>query len=261
MNYFDDESKIIEYLQGEKLNTVFLMNDNELARKIFTSIHDKKEWKSWHNSSGKSDPPPDFYNDKLKVMMDVMRIDDHAFKDKNGKIINPTNQLESKIQKELLKSVILKNHLNIKNVMVTAITDLPTDEDHNYKFYYSNFERVLMKHNSQVGLYNENHSGYKTIFLVLDESSAYFEIESKIDNSMMKGKPHYWFWDNMFVKICKELRIDYLIWYAPFKYYIVPQNFEKPNLPKVCVIDIENIGQWSSCLKTYDINKMKSSEL
>ena len=134
MNFFDDESKIIECLQDVQLNKVFLSNDIAAVKEIFASIHDTEEWKLWSNSSGKSDPPPDFYNDKLKVMMDVMRIDDHAFENKNGKIVNPTNQQESMIQKEIRKSGMLDNFPNVKDVMVTAVTDLPTAEDHNYKF-------------------------------------------------------------------------------------------------------------------------------
>lgn len=261
MNFFDDESKIIEFLQGVQLNKVFLSNDITAVKEIFASIHDAEEWKLWSNSSGKSDPPPDFYNDKLKVMMDVMRIDDHAFEKKNGKIVNPTNQQESMIQKEIRKSGMLDNFPNVKDVMVTAVTGLPTDEDHNYKFYYSNFERVLMKHNNQIDLYGKIHPGYKTIFLVLDESSAYFEMKSKMDNGVMKGQPHYWFWDNMFVKVLKKLRIDYLIWHAPFKYYEVPKGDEKPDLPEVCVIDIKDITQWDSHSISYDMSKMKSVEL
>lgn len=238
-----------------------LLNDSVAVREIFASIHDPEEWKLWSDSSGKSDPPPDFYNDKLKLMMDVMRIDDHAFESKNGKIVNPTNQRESVIQKQIRKSGLLDSFPNVKNVIVTAVTDLPTDEDHNYKFYYSNFERVLMKHNNQIDLYGKNHPGYKTIFLVLDESSAYFEMESIMDNGVIKGKPHYWFWDNSFVNILKKLNIDYLIWYAPFKYYEVPLGEEKSDLPEVCVIDIKNINQNGSYLNSYDISKMKSVEL
>lgn len=240
---------------GHESNKAFdgLFNDMRLK--------DPEEWKLWSDSSGKSDPPPDFYNDKLKLMMDVMRIDDHAFESKNGKIVNPTNQRESVIQKQIRKSGLLDSFPNVKNVIVTAVTDLPTDEDHNYKFYYSNFERVLMKHNNQIDLYGKNHPGYKTIFLVLDESSAYFEMESIMDNGVIKGKPHYWFWDNSFVNILKKLNIDYLIWYAPFKYYEVPLGEEKSDLPEVCVIDIKNINQNGSYLNSYDISKMKSVEL
>lgn len=261
MNFFDDESKIVEFLQGVELNKVFLSNDITVVKEIFASIHDAEEWKLWSNSSGKSDPPPDFYNDELKLMMDVMRIDDHAFENKNGKIVNPTNQQESIMQKEIRKSDILDSFPNVKNIIVNAITDLPTDEDHNYKFYYSNFERVLMKHNNQIDLYRTNHPGYETIFLVLDESSAYFEVESVMDDGVVKGQPHYWFWDSMFVNILKKLRIDYFIWYAPFKYYEVPQGDKKPNLPEVCVIDIKHITKWDSHSISYDMSKMKSVEL
>lgn len=176
-------------------------------------------------------------------------------------VIKTTNQRESVIQKQIRKSGLLDSFPNVKNVIVTAVTDLPTDEDHNYKFYYSNFERVLMKHNNQIDLYGKNHPGYKTIFLVLDESSAYFEMESIMDNGVIKGKPHYWFWDNSFVNILKKLNIDYLIWYAPFKYYEVPLGEEKSDLPEVCVIDIKNINQNGSYLNSYDISKMKSVEL
>ena len=261
MNFFDDESKIIEFLQHVKLNKILLSNDTITVREMFDSIHNEEEWKLWCDSSGKSDPPPDFYNDKLKLMMDVMRVDDHAFGNANGKIVNPTNQRECMIQKELRKSGLLDSFPNVKNIIVTAVTDLPTDDDHNYKFYYSNFERVLMKHNNQIDLYGKNHPGYKTIFLVLDESSAYFEMESKMDNGLTKGQSHYCFFDNIFVNVLRKLKADYLIWYAPFKYYAVPQGEERPDLPEVCVVDIRNIDQLNSHLLSYDTNKMKSVEL
>ena len=82
-----------------------------------------------------------------------------------------------------------------------------------------------------------------------------------MDNGVIKGKPHYLFWDNSFVNILKKLNIDYLIWYAPFKYYEVPLGEEKSDLPEVCVIDIKNINQNGSYLNSYDISKMKSVEL
>lgn len=261
MNFFDDELKIVEWMQGVKLNRVMLLNDIVAVKEIFTSIHDKEKWKGWCNSSGKSDPPPDFYNDKLHLMMDVMRVDDHAFENKNGKIVNLTNQRESEIQKEIRKSKILDNFPNVGNIIVIATTDLPTDEDHNYIYYHSNFERVLMKHNKQIDLYEKNHPGYKMIFLVLDESSAYYEVGSIMNNGVIKGYLHYWFYDNTFINTLKKLRVDYLIWYTPFKYYETPSGKEKLDLPEVCVFDIKNIIQWGSYLSSYDTSKMKSVEL
>ena len=43
-------------------------------------------WKTWIDASSKNALPPDFYNNKFKLMMDVMRIDDHTFVDKNGNL-------------------------------------------------------------------------------------------------------------------------------------------------------------------------------
>ena len=82
-----------------------------------------------------------------------------------------------------------------------------------------------------------------------------------MDDGVVKGQPHYWFWDSMFVNILKKLRIDYLIWYAPFKYYEVLQGDKKPDLPEVCVIDIKHITQWDSNSISYNMSKMKSAEL
>lgn len=42
MNFFDDESKIIEWLQSVKVNKVLLLNDSVAVREIFASIHDGK---------------------------------------------------------------------------------------------------------------------------------------------------------------------------------------------------------------------------
>ena len=37
MNFFDDESKIIEWLQSVKVNKVLLLNDSVAVREIFAS--------------------------------------------------------------------------------------------------------------------------------------------------------------------------------------------------------------------------------
>ena len=35
---------------------------------------------------------------------------------------------------------------NAKRFFMNAVIDLPTDEDHNYKNYYSSFQRTIRKH-------------------------------------------------------------------------------------------------------------------
>lgn len=260
MNYFDDELKIIEKVQNLETESVLLATSSDEEAEVFQSIYNSDKWKDWINSSGKSDPPPDFYNDRLGFMMDVMRIDDHAFVNKDGKIINPTNMRESKIQKEIKQSGILDVFPNVKSIMVNAITDLPTNEDHNYSFYLNNFRRVVMQHNESIGLYRKNHPGYKTIFLVFDESSGYIESESLINQHVIKGYPHYWFADQAFVEVIKRVSADFIFWFAPFKYYelLSEQNF--PELPQACIFSLKNLSKLIAKPIKYEANLMRSAE-
>lgn len=78
--------------------------ENEECVELFLSLSDDQKFSDWINSSGKGDPPPDFYNPKINMMMDVMRVDDHGHVVGKGKYINPVNQRESQIQRELRDS-------------------------------------------------------------------------------------------------------------------------------------------------------------
>ncbi len=258
MNYYDDECKIIEHFQGVKTYETLLISIGIECEKLFACINDQSMWGNWIFSGEKSAPPPDFYSDKYKSMMDVMRVDDHTHKVK-GKYINETNAKESKIQNELKISGLKDNFPNA-NFIVNAITDLPTEKDHNYLWYKESFERVLNEHNKKVELYKKNHPGYKIIFFVFDESSLYFETKEKINSIKSKmsieGKVHLFFQDAKFLNIIKNLDVDYLIWYAPYKY--AQSDNGKIDLPKVVIykindIDIETIN--------YNENLMISAEV
>ena len=91
MNRFDNEDKIISQFQEVNDNEVMFATQSETIEAVYSSIHTEALWKNWINSSDKSDPPPDYYSPKDELMMDVMRVDDHAIVDKKGKIQNPTN--------------------------------------------------------------------------------------------------------------------------------------------------------------------------
>ncbi len=166
MNYFDNENNIIVHFQEVEYSSVFFPVESEEAIYNFENVHDKSKWKKWINSSGKSDPPPDFYCDEFRCMMDVMRVDDHSFENKKGKLVNPTNSRESEIQAELRKSGIAEIFPNAK-IIVNANTKLPTHEDHNYTFYKNNFVRAVEQHKSKIKQYRNNHQDYKLIFLCL----------------------------------------------------------------------------------------------
>lgn len=258
MNYFDDERNIIENFQNVSTRETLLITHRQESKKIFESINNKRNWKYWTFSGNKSDPPPDFYSDKYKLMMDVMRVDDHTHKVK-GKLINETNAKESKIQNEL-KCNGLKDIFPNANFIVNAITDLPTEKDHSYLWYKESFARVLNEHNNKVELYKKNHLGYKIIFFVFDESSLYLEANEKIDNKKLgmeiKGRIHVFFEDEEFLNIIKNLDIDYLIWYAPYKY--AESIYGLVELPKVVIYDLKNID-----IETinYNENLMVSAEV
>ena len=97
------------------------------------------------------------------MMLEVMRVDDHGFK-KKGKIINQSLAREHMVERELREAGILDQFPNLKSIIINADSGLPTEEDHNYCFYYDNFRRTLEHHKSKIGNYRMNHPGYKTIF-------------------------------------------------------------------------------------------------
>ena len=245
MTIFDDESEIISLFQDIPADKIFI--DETLVDLVdcFNSIHDEEKWKDWINSSGKNELPPDFYNDKLKLMMDVMRIDDHAYMDSNGKIINPTLQKESKIYKQLRETFG-----EDCKIIINAPTDLSTEEDHNFIYYLNNFKRVVSKHNGAIENYRKNHPGYKTIFMVLDESSPYIYVKRKNRTS---GLLHLWFIDYNFISVINNIKADYVIWITPYKDNM---NFEH-NLPYA---SIYKVGNDYSEYKKYNRFKMKPYE-
>ena len=260
MNLFDDENNIIEHFQRIQDKEVFFPKFDDGIEALYRSIHESSEWNKWNYSAGKDDPPPDFYNDTMSVMMDVMRIDDHAFLSKKGKVVNPTNAGESKLRKELDESGILEYFPNCKEVFINAKTLLPTEEDHNYRFYKENFARVIGEHARKVELYKRNHPGYKIVFFVMDESSAYFRIYDKSikpeEGKRVIGAPHLFFFDKSFIEEIKNIRIDYLIWYAPFK--LLRTNDGIFTLPQAVFY---NIHEMDFDDIEYDQSEMRSSEV
>lgn len=114
MNYLDDECEVIRHFQEIECSSVFFPVETVGAIDCFEKIHDIDNWDKWVNTSGKADSPPGFYSNEFKYMMDVMRVDDHAFINKKGKLVNPTNMKESVIQKELVNSGLLQAFPNAK---------------------------------------------------------------------------------------------------------------------------------------------------
>lgn len=261
MNYFDDEMNILEHFRLPFGHRIYIPQECQKCDELYSSLIDEDKFCTWINSSGKADPPPDFYNQKTFMMMDIMRIDDHGYVNERGRYINPVNQRESKLQKEIRESELFSLFPNIQSVFVNAVTDLPTDEDHNFKFYFDNFKRTVEKHIESIPLYKKNHPGYNTVFFVFDESSGYVlaENEKQAKKGVKRGEmfycqPYLHFLDKRFVEIFIDSEIDYLIWYSPYKHF----ESDMPEIPTICIYDVKKLAL--SDFKDYPLSLIMSIE-
>lgn len=263
MQTFNDESMILDAFREVGTKEILPLGNFLKCKWIHCALTGVLNRKEWINSSGKSDPPPDFYDNKHKLMMDVMRIDDHAYIDANGRIQNKTLQHEG----ELIKKINQPDRDDIK-LYVVGDTKLPTNEDHNFERYYKNFERVFKEHEKKLDLYQTNHPGFKTIFFICDESSAYMEAlnpnnvsKIRFEGEITAGRPHVFCLDKEFVKIIKESKVDYVIWYAPWKLLRHAQNdkIKILPLPQCAIYDVKNLTDKK--LIEYNQELMISSEV
>lgn len=245
MGIFDKESEIIEYFRTSiSPSEVALIPENEEMERVFQSIFNEESWSKWTDTSGKNDPPPDFYCDEDCLMMDVMRVDDHGYISEKGKTVNPTLTREREVTRELQENGILGQIPGAKLHLIVD-TKLPTEEDHNYRFYRDNFVRTVEVHKKKIHRYRENHPNCKVIFFVFDESSAYVEPLRKTKNpvkgQLQCGRVHFWFSDSAFIKVLQDSDIDYLVWFTPYK--LIEFLGKGLELPRVVVYNIIELPQ------------------
>lgn len=260
----EKEIELIHFLQTsfESEKVLFLPRRTKQASRIYNLIANQNNWKYWIDSSGHDAPPPDFYSDEFRIMMDVMRVDDHERKNSKGKVFSPHKQHERKIYQELEEKGILTQFPKA-NVIINGWTGLPTYEDHNYTFYRKSFTRILQKHIKHIPNYKQNHPGYKVIFYIFDESTAYFQSYSEVNrqyqhtpNEVWFGNPHLYYADPAFLNTFIDQGIDYLIWFTPYKRII--SNCDEANIPQICIFDL---SQKNFVFKKYHETKMESTEV
>jgi len=257
---FDNEINILEYFRDQK-NPPLGLPENDGNLRIINSLYKDECWNSWSNSSGKDEMPPDFYNRNLSLMIEVMRVDDNA---SNNGSVNALKVKENEMLKELKETGILDKLSKGAKVTTLANTNLPTEEDHNFKRYKENFKRVIEKHSKKVDSYRKNHKGYKLIFFVFDESSgSYFEIPNVLNKEKIKfkstveAKLHFFWMDEDFINVIEKSKVDYLIWYKPYNSFKTPNGIND-ELPKVVIYDLSNMETQKI---RYNENLMVSSEI
>lgn len=216
MNELDDENKILEMLRAVPYNKVCIFNDDTESKNIYESLIEKKD--QWMDNSGEKNIPPDFINNSESIMLEVMRVNDTN---------SESNRRETQMYDEILKSGFLSAFPDAKDV-----TCIPHVHSQSYKSYKESFKHALSKHNGKVEKYKNNHPGInRIVFFICDESEAYFECQENYDGIFV-GKTHFWFYDKFFVDILKEINVDLIIWYTPYK---VLERYDM-NCPEVVLI-------------------------
>lgn len=197
--------------------------------------------KSWVNSSSKSDLPPDFHNDRHKIMLEVMRIDDCVNISNNKNIDNSfakSNKLACKI--------FGNNYKENVDGFFFSVPNTNDSNEFNFKGYINNFERVILKHSFKVNSYRKNYPKCKTtVFLICDESNNYVQVSNKKDlekeneeNFELKdAKAHFCYCDSQFIEIIKKCEADFVIWWGYHKGISI--NNKRINYPQVCIYDVK----------------------
>lgn len=258
MLFEEREINLVKWIGRISDKRILLLPESPDVENIVDSLRNPERTINWIDSSGKSDLPPDFYNDTEMLMMDVMRVDDHGYR-KKGNTINPNLSRRHEIERELKEA--FGDFICGKNLFINSVTDLPGEQDHNYKFYLDNFKRTINNHKNKISNYKNNHPMHKIIFFVFDESSAYFEKEEDIVKGPQNdayGRPHFWFLDSEFLDIFLNTEIDYLIWVSPYKRF--KEIYPPVSIPQACIFKCLNFPHKDS-IKKYKPECMVSVEI
>lgn len=255
---FDIESNVLEWVSELGPTQCLIVSDYEGSDNytdtinVLETILKKGAFDRWKDNSA-SNLPPDFINEEDGLMMEIMRFDDHS---PNGKK-NPNLARQRQMSKEL--EPLMHLFPNVKHVITNAVTDLPTEEDHNYRFYCDGFKRTVTKHSAKISSYRKNHPGKKLVFLVADESSGVY-FERVLGMQKNAGRPHLPFFDNRLLKTFEKEDIDYLLLFCPFNYCECIDGALE--LPKLVIFDVKHMNSGSMLQHIdYDEEMMTSNEL
>lgn len=256
--YHDSELNILKDVHELEPSECLIISDDEgtesyyKAVSIINGILSDSGFAKWKDNS-KSKFPPDLINEGDSLMMEVMRVDDHSPDGKKNPVLAKQREMSEEARpfvEQFPKDVPLP---------VNAVTDLPTEEDHNYKFYYSSFQRTLRKHLSKLDSYRRNHPDKKIIFLVFDETSGVYFEKAFVENGEIMGRLHFPFFDTRFLNEFIDSDLDYLMWYIPYNHYKTKGYHIV--LPRLILIDIKNARNGVILQRyEYDENKMMSNE-
>lgn len=193
---------------------------------------------------------PDFEDRAASLLLEAMRVDDHPRPGRKDR----TRMRESEMVREI-EGVGLDVHPEAK-VVAAVSSGLPVEQDHNYRAYVEHFSRTVLNHGLKVDAYRAVRPKYDLGFLILDESTAYFETLGGSGLSGM-GQPHFWFADSSFTDVMGQSGADCFVWLTPYKRLLTVEAGAFP-LPEMTIIDVGLLSQEAHLV--YDARRMVSSE-
>lgn len=237
MNFYNKESNILEYIQECNPSEIVKVFSSSKLNHLLYSLKNEKMSKYWIDSSGGRKLPPDFYNDKLKLMLEVMRVDDYVHNK------NCPNALETKMIRELENIQIEKGlpTFEEQNIKLLVIPDMKNASEHNYNNYVENFNKTVRKHIKKIPNYRNNHPNYKLGFIIFDESTGYIIPKDYAEyKNINYGDPilaylHFYWLDKNLIDAFIDEDLDYVIWVTPYKN--IAENGQL--IPSIFLIDIK----------------------
>ena len=245
MKTFDDESLILEFYRSVPSSETIFFGRYFHCLRIKWLTKSGLLSKTWTDSSAKSDPPPDFHNNKFHTMMEMMRVDD-CVNTVDGMHV-PNSFERANI---FMKKRAGKDYKKALNGSLFFIPDTRNSDEFNFQGYISNFERVITKHSNKVSEYRKNYPKCKTtVFFICDESDNYVQVSDKEDlkredehNVVLKNfLPHHCYLDERFLEIIKNCQADYVIWM--FRYKCLFVNGKKISHPMACIYDVKHLTE------------------
>jgi hypothetical protein len=240
---YKNEREIIDLAASQENGDVcFYPKETELVHRLFRSLR---------GSTLSHRERPDFEDLTNRLIIEVMIVDDHP----RPMHKDVTRQRESAMLREIRESGLAEL---FPNASLAAISDtgLPTEEDHNYEAYLKQFASIVDKHARNVDVYRNQRPGFELAFLLLDESTAYFETTGKRDADG-PGRPHFHFADDAFMNVLKRSGADCVAWLTPYKYLNTDRG--RFPLPGLSLVDVDEIG--SATHEQFEASRMRSAEL
>lgn len=245
--FFDDENNIMGYLQLHlSSEQVFLYNGNSLEKKVLHCLDDMDALK---DNSGHDALPPDYYSPRYSVMFDVMRTNDTE----ETEAYNPKMRREKKMEDKLREKGIIEKANPKALVMLNSETD--DVNEHSYKKYLKQLERVVEKHLSSKGnpnkikdIWEKEHPDikYKGL-LIFDETECYYEGYTfyaggeqfghvwKADKELVLHRP----WeDRNMMQLFYESELDFIVWACPYKVHSSVTLKSQQYYPAVVIVDV-----------------------